>query len=170
MYGTLTLLCAREQAAQLGDPLRASLGASSSKIVSLQEELRLLRLYAEIMQERFSGRVTVDWQIAPDVYAVQVPAILLQPILESAFNYGIEQTTGVESICVAVTHDWNSLSIQIHNTGSVLHEEWCEGIGIANCRERLRVLHDVAASFNIANDVTAGIVAHFRVPLSGTQA
>src|SRR5712672_311974 len=47
----------------LGDLLRANLNASERNVVPLEEELQLLRQYAEIMQERFVGRVTVEWDI-----------------------------------------------------------------------------------------------------------
>jgi Histidine kinase len=154
--------------ARLGDLLRASLGAGDAHTVPLEEELRLLRLYADIMQERFSGRVTVDWYIAEDAVAVRVPAMLLQPLLENAFKYGIEQTTSVEKIRVAAAPERGQLSIKIHNTGSTLPEGWREGIGITNCRERLRVLYGNAASVDIASDADTGVLASIYLPLSST--
>jgi sensor histidine kinase YesM len=153
---------------RLGDLLRASLGAGDAQTVPLQEELRLLRLYADIMQERFSGRVTVDWYIAEDAFAVRVPAMLLQPLLENAFKYGIEQTTSFERIRVAATPDRGQLSIKIHNTGSTLPEGWREGIGITNCRERLRALYGNAASVDIASDADTGVLASIYLPLCST--
>src|SRR5688572_16445837 len=52
--------------AQLADLLRSSLHASAKHVTSLREELKLLELYARIMQERFAGRVTLAWDIADD--------------------------------------------------------------------------------------------------------
>ncbi len=43
--------------ARLGDLLRASLQPAGQELVPLQEELRLLELYAQIMLERFADRV-----------------------------------------------------------------------------------------------------------------
>jgi hypothetical protein len=152
---------------RLGDLLRASLGAGNTNTVPLREELHLARLYAEIMQERFLGRVVMDWQVAEDAFRVHVPAMLLQPLLENAFKYGIEQTTGIETIRLAATCDLARLNIRIHNTGSVLHAGWCDGIGIANCRERLRVLYGGAASLDMANDAEGGVVASISLPAGG---
>jgi hypothetical protein len=149
---------------RLADLLRASLGAGDTHTVSLKEELELLRLYAEIMQERFSGRVHMDWQIAEDAYGVPLPAMILQPLLENAFKYGIEQSTGVESIRVAAEHHRGLLQVQIHNTGSALREGWREGIGIANCRERLRLLYGDRASIEVANHGAGGVVASVYLP------
>jgi sensor histidine kinase YesM len=154
---------------RLGELLRASLGAGDGSTVSLQAELRLVRLYAEIMQERFFGRVTVDWQIGEDAADVQVPALLLQPILENAFKYGIEQTTGIEAIRVAAAREHTRLTIKIHNTGSSLRSGWSDGLGIANTRERLRVLYGAAATLDIANDAAGGVMACISLPASGTR-
>jgi Histidine kinase len=149
---------------RLADLLRASLGAGDTSTVPLEEELRLLRLYAEIMQERFSDRVRMDWQIAKDAYGVAVPAMILQPLLENAFKYGVEQSTGVESIRVAANYSRGLLEVRIHNTGSPLHDGWREGIGIGNCRERLRLLYGDGASIVVANHAAGGVVVSMFVP------
>ncbi len=72
--------------AQLADLLRASLQAGTRQTTSLREEIELLRRYAQIMQERFAERVTVSWDVAPDAADAEVPAMLLQPLLENAFK------------------------------------------------------------------------------------
>jgi two-component system, LytTR family, sensor kinase len=154
---------------RLGDLLRASLGAGNTSTVPLKQELNLLHLYADIMQERFSGRVQVNWQIAEDASIIPVPAMILQPILENAFKYGIEQTTGIENIWVVATLSRDRLSVQIHNTGSVLRDGWREGTGMANCRDRLRVLYGDTASIEMSNHAERGVVASVSLPLSVTN-
>jgi hypothetical protein len=151
--------------ARLGDLLRASLGAGDTNTVPLHEELRLLRLFTDIMQERFAGRVLTSWQIADDTLQLPVPAMLLQPLIENAFKHGIELTTGIERISVMATRDSGRLNIKIHNTGSTLATGWREGIGIANCRERLRVLYGPAALFEIANELHSGVETSISLPL-----
>ena len=64
-------------------------------MTSLREELKLLELYAQIMQERFAGRVTLTWSIADDALDAQVPALLLQPLLENAFKHGVERSRDI---------------------------------------------------------------------------
>jgi hypothetical protein len=152
---------------RLGDLLRASLSAASTSTVPLHQELHLLRLYADIMQERFSGRVNVHWHIADDASVIPVPAMILQPLLENAFKYGIEQTTGVENIWVVATLGGGRLRVQIRNTGSVLRDGWCEGIGMTNCRERLRVLYGDTAGIDMSNHAEGGVIASFSLLLSG---
>lgn len=149
---------------RLGDLLRASLDSEEADKVPLREETHLLRLYAQIMEERFSGRVGTQWKIAQDALSVQVPAMLLQPLLENAFKYGVEQRTGATHIRITASRRENQLILEIHNSGSTLHPGWREGVGLTNCRERLRVLHGQAASLDIYNDGAAGVVASISLP------
>ncbi|HEY1315267.1 MAG TPA: histidine kinase [Steroidobacteraceae bacterium] len=151
--------------ARLADLLRASLSAASTSTVALRQELSLLHLYADIMQERFSGRVQVEWQIAENATAIPVPAMILQPLLENAFRYGIELTTGVENIWVVATLARGQLIVTIRNTGSTLRDGWRAGVGITNCRERLRVLYGDAAGIDLSNHAAGGVLASVSVPL-----
>jgi hypothetical protein len=151
--------------ARLGDLLRASLGADKTNTVPLQEEIRLMQLYTGIMEERFAGRVLTDWQIAADTLRLPIPTMLLQPLLENAFKHGIEQTTGIERISVTATRHAGSLNIKIHNTGSALIVGWREGVGLANCRARLRVLYGSGAVVDIANDVRSGVETSISLPV-----
>lgn len=150
---------------RLGDLLRSSLGADTNKTIPLKEELELLKLYTEIMQERFSGRVLIEWQIEDDALAAPVPAMLLQPLVENAFEYGIEQSTGAEKIRISATVDHGLLKMNVHNTGSTMAVGWEQGIGIGNCRGRLRVLYGDIATLVIENDGDACVLASITLPL-----
>jgi LytS/YehU family sensor histidine kinase len=150
---------------RLGDLLRASLGAADLALVPLREELRLLHLYADIMEERFFGRFLMEWSIEEGAVAHRVPAMLLQPLLENAFKYGVERTTGTQHIRVAAGAAPGKLNILIRNTGSVLQPGWRAGIGIANCRDRLRVLYGDAGSVDLSTDPEGGVVAWISLPI-----
>ncbi len=151
--------------ARLGELLRASLGAGDTNTVPLEEEIRLLRLYTDIMEERFAGRIVTTWQVADDTVHLPIPAMLLQPLLENAFKHGIERTTGFERIMLSATRDTNRLNIKIRNSGPVLAAGWREGVGIANCRERLQVLYGPEAVLQIANGVRSGVEVSISLPL-----
>ncbi len=155
---------------RLGDLLRASLNSTESDTVTLREEIRLLRLYAEIMQERFAARVTLSWQIDDNVLDARVPAMLLQPLLENAFRHGVEQRTGTVHIRIDANRDADRLNLAINNTGSILNSNWRDGVGLANCRERLRVLYGNAASLGIQGDGSGGVTAFIVLPCAPESA
>ena len=75
----------------LADLFRVSL-SDARKQLSLEEEIELCQRYIEIEQLRLGDRLQVEWDLdVPD--DAQVPALLLQPLLENAVYHGIESHT-----------------------------------------------------------------------------
>lgn len=138
--------------ARLGDLLRASLQAGEQDMTSLREELRLVELYAQIMQERFEDRVTLAWRIAPATVNVSIPAMLLQPLLENAFKHGVERSAGRVQIDVESHREGDKLRILVRNSPAALARDHQEGVGTRNCRERLQVIYGTAASLTLTQD------------------
>lgn len=138
--------------ARLGDLLRASLQAGEQDMTSLREELRLVELYAQIMQERFEDRVTLAWRIAPATANVSMPAMLLQPLLENAFKHGVERSSGRVQIEVESHREGDRVRILVRNGPAALALDHQEGVGTRNCRERLQVLYGAAASLTLKQD------------------
>lgn len=155
--------------AHLGELLRASLAAGEHDAVRLQEEVRLLGLYAEIMRERFGDRLVLEWDIPEALLKVEVPAMLMQPLFENAFKHGVERSRGIERIRVSARRESDALLLEIHNTGSVLDGEWRAGVGFSNCRERLRVRFGGDGSCDLLAGADGGVVARIRLPLGGTR-
>jgi hypothetical protein len=80
---------ARELCVLLADFLRGSLAMGERGMVSLAEELQLARAYLDIERIRLGDRLTVDIQVSPPAGEVQLPALLLQPLVENAVTHGI---------------------------------------------------------------------------------
>ncbi|HTU65647.1 MAG TPA: histidine kinase [Steroidobacteraceae bacterium] len=149
---------------KLADLLRASLTAGARQAGPLRDEIELLRLYADIMLERFAGRVTLDWRIADDVADAAVPHMLLQPLLENAFRHGVERSSQPVTIRIYAHRDRGQLRITLHNTGSSLAPgNGGTGIGLRNCRERLEVLYGSRASLDLAAEGD-GVAARLTLP------
>ena len=148
---------------KLADLLRASLTWSERDVVTLAEELRVLALYAAIMEERFADRVALDWQIAPEVENAQVPTLLLQPILENAFKHGVEGSARPERITIVARRDGDMLAIDISNTVARATKFTTSGVGVRNCRERLQLIYAGRATFDLY-DIGGEVRATLRLP------
>jgi hypothetical protein len=133
--------------AQLSELLRSTLRLGDQQLITLQEELHVLDLYAQIMQERFSDRVALRWDIDSRTAGAQVPALLLQPLLENAFKHGVEKSREPVQVEISARADADTLRLVVRNTG-VLHEI-ANGVGLSNSRERLRLLFGAAASLEL---------------------
>jgi LytS/YehU family sensor histidine kinase len=149
--------------AQLAELLRSSLQVSTRQLTPLREELRVLTLYADIMRERFAGRVLLSWDIADDVLEAAVPTLLLQPLLENAFKHGVERCSQQVAVHIAVRRDGEVLRCSVHNSGGLLLAAPNRGIGLTNCRERLKVLYGEQGHLDLAQDGD-GVAARVSLP------
>jgi len=148
---------------RLADLLRSSLQAGARHMTSLREELQLLKLYAQIMEERFAGRVVLSWGIADDALDAAVPAMLLQPLLENAFKHGVERSRVPVTIHIDAKRRDDVLQVTIRNSGAMLAATPEMGIGLRNCRERLEVIYGQRASLELAQDGD-GVAARLTLP------
>lgn len=71
--------------------LRGYLDASHTRYTSIAEEAASIRNYIELQQARFEDSFTYEILIADDLPAdsIQIPSLLLQPIVENAINHGL---------------------------------------------------------------------------------
>lgn len=58
--------------------------------VSLLQEIELGRRYLDIEQVRIGDRLQVEWQLPEPLPALEVPQLILQPLLENAIYHGIQ--------------------------------------------------------------------------------
>jgi two-component system, sensor histidine kinase YesM len=66
-----------------------SVTRSSTDEVDLQKEVNHARDYVEIQSIRFSNRITAEFDpMSEGCHNVLVPRLILQPILENAYNHG----------------------------------------------------------------------------------
>ena len=120
-----------------------------------------MRRYLEIQQTRFSDRLRVNVDAAPDTHAAAIPTLLLQPLVENAIRHGDATTIDVR------THlDHDTLVIEIANDGASLSPDWRqrEGIGLSSTRRRLEQLYGSRASLVLENQQPAGVIARVRIP------
>lgn len=139
----------------LSDLFRATLQDPRSTI-SLQEEIELAQRYLDIEQVRFGDRLQVEWHLDPAALHVCLPPLLLQPLVENAVKHGVEpseigakvtisaQLTQKKFILLSVTNTLSSSKHLGDNTATIQGE----GIALSNVAHRLRLLHDVQASFS----------------------
>jgi two-component system sensor histidine kinase AlgZ len=130
-----------EDLAQLFRVALAEAGAS----VSLDEEIELAQRYLAIEQLRFGPRMTVHWDIEPGVGHARVPPLMLQPLVENAVRHGVEPSPGGAQVWVRAGVRRGQAMVQVVNTVPAQSATPGHGMAQHNVRERLRLLHDVAA-------------------------
>lgn len=147
---------------QLAELLRVSLRVDQEELTSVAAEVHLLQLYARVMEERFAGRVTLEWLIEDEALNGLVPTMLVQPLLENAFKHGVERATVPARILIAAHRVGENLEIRIENSGEISPAPG-EGIGLRNTRARLHAHYADTASFAFESDASRA-VARIRLP------
>lgn len=106
---------ARMMIQQLSDFLRGTLKKEDNQWVSLEEELQHLQLYLDIEKVRFGHRLSTQINNATDGIKMQMPAMLLQPVVENAIKFGLYDTTGDITISIEASKDDGNLKLQVKN-------------------------------------------------------
>jgi len=106
---------AREMVIQLSEFLRGTIRKDPQKWLSVGEELAYLRLYLDIEKVRFGHRLQINIEVAEDAESMQLPQLLIQPLLENAIKYGLYGVTTEVSIALSISKIQNYLMIAISN-------------------------------------------------------
>jgi two-component system sensor histidine kinase AlgZ len=138
---------AEDMLADLSELFRVAL-APGHEAVALADEIDLAQRYLAIEQARFGERLAVDWDLDDAAARARVPPLLLQPLLENAVRHGIEPSPEGGSIRVRSRVRRGAVVLTIVNTVSSQPSQPGHGIALRNVRERLRLMHDVAAQFD----------------------
>ena len=117
--------------------------------VSLDEEIELARRYLEIEQIRFGDRLRVQWRLDPTAGAVRVPPLMLQPLVENAVRHGVEPNDEGGEIEVLTRRRGGQVEVRVSNTVGQGPSRPGHGLALDNVRERLLLMHDVAAQFEL---------------------
>ena len=149
---------------RLATLLRAATDLARQPQVPLERELELLRAYADIMLQRFAGRVTLHWDVADVCLPFSVPALVLQPLLENAFRHGVEQHAGPCVLLISCRRDADVLRLVVENDAGALSAVLVEGTGLTNLRQRLQLLYGERGNLSLTPRDGGGVRAAIELP------
>lgn len=138
---------ARRMTQLLADFFRQTLRVGSLDRIPLGQELELATRYVAIEQVRFGPRLEVSIEASDAARAVEVPPLLLQPLIENAVRHGIASMVDGGRVSVTATMDEDALRIVVTNPADPERSESRgEGIGLQNARGRLEAMFAGRAS------------------------
>ncbi len=162
LFNTLNLLAseilsrpesAREIVYDLADLLRESMNAGERGQISVDDELRLVKLYLRLQEKRFPDRFSFTIEIGPGCADMQVPALLLQPVVENVIKHAVAKTSSPVKFSIAVTRDGDRMVFVVRDNGpggGMMPVE--EGAGFRILRDTLLLhypgQHDLAFSLS----------------------
>jgi len=152
----------------LSDLLRHALESADEQQVALKEEVKFIELYLDIQKVRFSDRLSVQIEIAPDTLNALVPNLVLQPLVENAIRHGISCKNSSGLLAIKSYCDNGSVRLIVSDDGPGLPSDWSleksEGIGLANTNARLKHLYGNKYRFDLNNGKNGGATASITIP------
>ncbi|CAO95541.1 sensor histidine kinase [Erwinia tasmaniensis] len=110
-----------------------------SEIVTLSNEVEHVNAYLQIEQARFQSRLRVQLRVPPELGHHQLPAFILQPIVENAIKHGTSQLIGCGEITLQASRQDGYLLLAIEdNAGLYQAKNGSEGLGMGLVDKRLR--------------------------------
>lgn len=141
---------AREMCIGLADFLRASLRLGERDTVPFGEELALTNMYLGVEQARFGKRLRLVRDIDPACDTCEVPALLIQPLVENAVKHGIAMMAEGGEILLSGHRDRDLIQFSVSNPFDPdAPAQVPNGIGLRNVRERLAARYGGAAKMQI---------------------
>ncbi len=131
---------AEEALVGLTELLRMLMQHGSALALPLGQERALLRRYLEIEAIRLGPRLEVQWTWQEALDSIQLPPLLLQPLVENAVKHGIASSPAGGVLRVEAIRTGTGLLLRVANTGLPLQPGAKEGTGLGNLRERLALL------------------------------
>ena len=149
--------------------LRYSLDSDPEQKVSLDQEIGSIQRYLAIEQVRFGERLRVGILVTPPAGEALVPSLILQPMIENAVKYGVSKREEGGRIEIIARVDGGALDIVLRDNGpGSLHyrpeRADGQGVGLANTRERLRVLYGEQQHFEIVRLEPQGTEVRLQFP------
>jgi two-component system, LytTR family, sensor kinase len=148
---------------------------SEGEFTTLGRELEMVESYLDIERARFEQRLRVTIDVPTRLRNIQLPPLVLQPLVENAVKHGIahKQSGGEVVIRARVARlddDRRKLVITVEDTGAGTTPETLQrgrraGVGLRNVERRLECQYGTAASLSIRTVPDHGTVVEIRMPV-----
>jgi signal transduction histidine kinase len=160
---------ARRVLSQLGHLLRITLRKTQRDKVPLEHEVDHVAHYLGIESVRFSDRLDVHYNIPATLNELQVPSMVLQPLVENVIKHGLGPDHDAVRITIRAERTDERLNLMVTDNGigcrDVFHAMENGGIGLRNVRERLRLLYGTNATFNVSSPPAGGFQVELSLPI-----
>ncbi|MFH2092239.1 MAG: histidine kinase [Pseudomonadota bacterium] len=154
----------RQMLENLTQYLRTSLIQSRKPANRLADEIGMIRTYLDIYKIRMGKRLAYELDIPENVRDIQIPPMILQPLVENAIKHGLEPKIEGGAIKIRASRTESMLTLEVSDTGMGIKEKSATGVGTGNIRKRLAFLFDGRASLNFEDLAPSGLKAIVEIP------
>lgn len=95
----------------------------SEETVTVAEEVEMVDSYIYILNVRFAGDIHYEKHIDESLLSVEMPGMILQPIVENCVNHGIREMGDRGVICLSLYEKEGMVCISVKDNGVGMSEE-----------------------------------------------
>lgn len=145
---------------------RTSLSGDPLDDATLEEEVRLQRLYLDIEAVRFPDRLKTKFDIPDALLRACVPGLILQPLVENAIKHGVSRASLPVTIAISARAEAGKLIVTVIDDGNPVGAKKADGtgIGLSNVRERLAARFGDDARLETLAPDDGGFVVRLTMP------
>lgn len=134
----------------LADLLRRIMRASEHMRLPLGEERQIIADFLALESIRLGDRLRVIWDWDEELDTIEVPPLLLQPLVENAIKHGIAPSIPGGDLILRAKVEAGAILLEVWNSGEPFRETRVgRGIGVKNLCSRLSLHFGASASFSI---------------------
>ena len=155
---------AKDTILELSKMMRFILYEGDKSGVPLAREFDFIRHYVALMQLRYTNKVEILVDLPSEAPDKTVPPLMLISFIENAFKHGISYQHQ-SFVHIKVTLDGDMLHFTCSNSKAETPNQEKGGVGLANVKQRLRLLYDNNFELRIQNNPDTYIV-ELTIPLT----
>jgi signal transduction histidine kinase len=149
--------------------LRASMPSmrdASPTAHNLGREMAVIRPYLEILKVRMEDRLQTRIDVPDGLLSAEFPSMMIQSLVENAIKHGLEPKADGGRLDVSAEIVHGNLAVTVADTGLGFGraETTGTGVGLANIRERLKLLYGDRASMVVTDNSPSGTIVTLTVP------
>lgn len=151
--------------------------------ITLEEEIKYISNYLYIQKIRYGEKATYEIQAEESCMEVEVPKLILQPLVENAIYHGVKLKRGKGHLKVWVRREGDVVAMSVCDDGRGMNEAAVEKIrgildgsmkaeengsfGLYYVRERLRIKYQDRYTIQVESEENVGTEITLRIPGEG---
>ena len=133
--------------------LRNTLNEAGKVFQSLENEIKMLETYLKLEQLRFRFTYSINLGANLDANELEIPALLLQPLLENAIKHGVSECREQGSIAINFSRNNHDMIAEIRDNGKGFPPSVQDGYGWKLTNDKIMLLGKMLKSQSIEKTI-----------------
>lgn len=149
----------------------------NDSFTTIKEEITNSMLYLDLFKIRYENKLTVRFNISPEIYSLGINKNLLQPIIENYIIHGFDSDRDDNCIIINGSSESNNIIFNIEDNGKGIDQEKLTeikdslrfvnlnnmSIGLINVNERIKIIYGENYGIDISSRNGCGTLVTMRI-------